>query len=115
MTFHPHKKESSELLSGNGKKLLPENDWITNPKVLLSIGVLIVVLCLLAMQLLCRSLSNVGTYLRGEPTQFLLLPSVDYMVWYLVAFLLGIIGAFITVYRIHTNFREMRKSTLCDF
>lgn len=107
MTFHPHKKESSELLSGNGKKLLPENDWITNPKVLLSIGVLIVVLCLLAMQLLCRSLSNVGTYLRGEPTQFLLLPSVDYMVWYLVAFLLGIIGAFITVYRIRTNFREM--------
>lgn len=107
MTFHPHKKESSELLSGNGKKLLPENDWITNPKVLLSISVLIVVLCLLAMQLLCRSLSNVGTYLRGEPTQFLLLPSVDYMVWYLVAFLLGIIGAFITVYRIRTNFKEM--------
>lgn len=102
-----YKKESPAPEVDNRKKLLPENDWITNPKVLLSIGVLIVVLCLLAMQLLCRSLSNIGTSLKGEPTQFLLLPSVDYMVWYFVAFLLGIIGAFFTIYHIRTNFKEL--------
>ena len=89
------------------KKLLPENALLSNPRVLGGIGVGIVALCLFAMQIVCRCLSNLPAMLRGEPTAPLLLPSLDFVGWYLLALLLGVIGAAVFVYRIHTSFKEM--------
>ena len=89
------------------KKLLPENALLSNPRVLGGIGVGMVVLCLFAMQIACRCLSNLPAMLRGEPTAPLLLPSLDFVGWYLLALLFGVIGAAVFIYRINTSFKEM--------
>ncbi len=88
-------------------KLLPENDLLSDRRVLLAVGIGIVALCLFAAQILCRSIANLPAMFHGQPTHSLLVPSLDFIGWYFLAFLIGAGLAIVFAYRIRSSFTAM--------